>query len=74
MELNFTYHNDNFGFDGFEGTGLELLEYSLDAKKRIILTKLGIVLSLGVIALCWVFFISLIFLLVVVVLACMLFI
>ena len=74
MELNFTAEDESLGLHGFEGTGLELIEYSLDARKRILLTKLGLVLGFGIMVLSWVFLVSLVFLLVAIVLTCLLFI
>merc|ERR1712013_449144 len=74
MELNFTSEDETFGLLGFEGTGLELIEYSLDARKRILLTKLGLFLGFGIMVLSWVFLVSVVFLLVAIVLTCLLFI
>ena len=64
MEFNLKSDIEYYGFEGFEGTGLELFKHSLDAKTRSLLTKLGILLGLGVIALSWVFLMSLIYILV----------
>ena len=69
MDINLEIYLDYFGFEGFEGTGLELFKHSLDAKNRSLLNNLCMVFGIVIIGLSWICLCFLIFLAVMIVFA-----